>query len=143
MFRFSSIKIGNFLIDLFLIDLKLLLDRGFAARKLQLLDLSRALQSGEEGGGATDLLFWYQVFTCVSLRQSSSATSLLSATLKYFWQRNLRSRKFSWPCATTQHTLRTANTHSQTETFIRAIFLTFHVRVVLGGQMGDSHGDID
>lgn len=36
--------------------------------------------------------FWYQVFTCVSDRLSASATSLRSATDRYFWHRNFRSR---------------------------------------------------
>lgn len=38
------------------------------------------------------LLFWYQVFTWVSESDKASATSLRSATLRYFWQRNFLSR---------------------------------------------------
>ncbi|RVE39836.1 hypothetical protein evm_015514 [Chilo suppressalis] len=34
----------------------------------------------------------HEVLTCVSLRLGASATSPRSATLRYFWQRNLRSR---------------------------------------------------
>ncbi len=50
------------------------------------------------------LLFWYQVFTCVSLRFNLSASNPLSATLKYFWQRNLRSKTDS--CAWVKVVLR-------------------------------------
>ncbi len=44
----------------------------------------------------TYLLFWYQVFTWVSVRFRSSATFPLSATERYFCDRNLRSRNASW-----------------------------------------------
>lgn len=44
------------------------------------------------------LLFWYQVFTWVSDRFKVSATSLRSATLKYFWQRNFLSKYANWAC---------------------------------------------
>lgn len=42
--------------------------------------------------------FWYHVLTCVSLKFSASATSLRSATDKYFWHRNFRSRYASCEC---------------------------------------------
>lgn len=44
------------------------------------------------------LLFWYHVLTCVSVSLSASATLPRSATLRYFWQRNLRSRNASCAC---------------------------------------------
>ncbi len=44
------------------------------------------------------LLFWYQVLTCVSVRLRASATSALSATLKYFWHLNFLSRYCNWAC---------------------------------------------
>jgi len=44
------------------------------------------------------LRFWYQVFTWVSDRFRASATSLRSATDKYFWQRNFRSKYASCAC---------------------------------------------
>lgn len=40
----------------------------------------------------TNLRFWYHVFTWVSDKFKASATSLRSATDKYFWHRNLRSK---------------------------------------------------
>lgn len=40
----------------------------------------------------------YHVFTCVSDRFSWLATSARSATDKYFWHRNFRSRKASCEC---------------------------------------------
>lgn len=43
-------------------------------------------------------LFWYQVLTWVSVRLSPFATAALSATLRYFCIRNLRSRKPNWAC---------------------------------------------
>lgn len=39
-----------------------------------------------------NLRFWYQVLTCVSDKERASATSLRSATLRYFWHRNFLSR---------------------------------------------------
>ena len=51
-----------------------------------------------QGYSAAYLRFWYHVLTCVSVRPRHSATSALSATLRYFWQPNLRSRYCSWAC---------------------------------------------
>ena len=44
----------------------------------------------------THLLFWYQVFTCVSVRLSLAASSILSCTLRYFCRSKLFSRQPSW-----------------------------------------------
>ena len=41
------------------------------------------------------LLFWNQVFTCVSLRSSDEASSMRSGTDKYFFSANLDSRPSS------------------------------------------------
>jgi len=43
-----------------------------------------------------DLRFWYQVFTCVSLRFSFEASSMRSWTLRYFCLSKLCSSVFSW-----------------------------------------------
>lgn len=42
--------------------------------------------------------FWYHVFTWVSLKFNASATSLRSATDKYFWHRNFRSKYANCEC---------------------------------------------
>lgn len=44
----------------------------------------------------THLLFWYQVFTCVSVRFSLDASSMRSWTLRYFCLSKLFSRLFNW-----------------------------------------------
>ena len=44
------------------------------------------------------LLFWYQVLTCVSVRLRASATSALSATLRYFWHLNFLSKYCNCAC---------------------------------------------
>ena len=44
----------------------------------------------------THLLFWYQVFTCVSDRFSFAANSILSCTLRYFCLSKLFSKLFNW-----------------------------------------------
>ena len=41
-------------------------------------------------------LFWYQVFTCVSVRLSFAANSIRSWTLRYFWRSNDFSKQWSW-----------------------------------------------
>ena len=53
---------------------------------------------GTDWRGRAHRRFWYQVLTCVSVRLRQSATSARSATLRYFWQPNLRSRYCSWAC---------------------------------------------
>lgn len=42
------------------------------------------------------LLFWYHVFTCVSVRLREAANSILSCTLRYFCLSKLRSSWASW-----------------------------------------------
>ena len=42
------------------------------------------------------LLFWYHVFTCVSVSCSFAASSILSCTLRYFCRSKLFSRVCSW-----------------------------------------------
>lgn len=42
------------------------------------------------------LLFWYHVFTCVSVSCSFAASSILSCTLRYFCRSKLFSRVWSW-----------------------------------------------
>ncbi len=42
------------------------------------------------------LLFWYQVFTCVSVRLRRAASSMRSCTLRYFCRSKLLSRELSW-----------------------------------------------
>lgn len=48
----------------------------------------------QKGCDAAYLLFWYHVFTCVSVKLSLAANSILSCTLKYF----CRSKLFSNVC---------------------------------------------
>uniref|UniRef100_A0A8C9ML77 Uncharacterized protein n=1 Tax=Serinus canaria TaxID=9135 RepID=A0A8C9ML77_SERCA len=48
---------------------------------------------GQEGTVHFYLLFWYHVFTCVSVRLREAASSILSCTLRYFCLSKLRS---SW-----------------------------------------------
>ena len=47
-------------------------------------------------GGISYLLFWYQVFTWVSVRLSLAASSILSWTERYFCLSKLDSRVWSW-----------------------------------------------
>lgn len=44
----------------------------------------------------TDLLFWYHVFTCVSVKLNFAANSILSWTLRYFCLSKLFSNVCSW-----------------------------------------------
>ena len=42
------------------------------------------------------LLFWYQVFTWVSVRFNLAASSIRSCTLRYFWRSKFDSKVLSW-----------------------------------------------
>lgn len=48
------------------------------------------------GGPDSYLRFWYQVFTCVSVKLSEAASSIRSCTLRYFCRSKLLSSCASW-----------------------------------------------
>ena len=58
--------------------------------------LMMMMMTNNDNNNDTDLLFWYQVLTWVSVRESLAASSMRSCTLRYFCRSNDFSRHDSW-----------------------------------------------